>query len=104
VELTREKGILATRLEIATQTTMENAGRAFIKAQTDNSITHVMEVASKVEAKLFCEEEHKQNIDLLNLQDMETAVSLARGYERRLTAIVEASKASTSTPVHLPPS
>jgi hypothetical protein len=45
----------------------------------------------------------KTNVELLNPQDMETVMSLAQAYERRLTVIVEANKAPASKPGHLPP-
>ena len=54
-ELIHKKEILAISLEISTRASMEKARRDFIKSKTDNSDTHVMEVATKVEAKLFCD-------------------------------------------------
>jgi hypothetical protein len=43
------------------------------------------------------------DVKLLNPQDMETAMSLARSYEQRLAVVVEANKASTGKPGRLPP-
>jgi hypothetical protein len=45
----------------------------------------------------------KTNVELLNPQDMEMAMSLARAYERRLAVIAEANKGPASKPGRLPP-
>jgi hypothetical protein len=47
-----------------------------------------MEVTSKVEAKLFCKGP-QPNVVWIHTDNMEMAVSLAQGYERRLTAIIK---------------
>jgi hypothetical protein len=45
----------------------------------------------------------KTDVELLNPQYMETAMSLARSYERPLAVVAESNKAQIGKPGHLPP-
>jgi len=62
-EIERETQLLAIKLEIATRDTMEKVGCDFLKAHTDNSnMQAIPEIATKLEAKLFCKKKPKPEI------------------------------------------